>query len=112
MIERYRATAGSFAQIGSFGFFTNAIERAPFVSSDALRRAIPMIVGSIDTEVTYTCGFQPRLCAARIAVRKNFGVAKSMSVSAAEALRSPTCEETSAPVNSYGCRATVVGPLP
>jgi hypothetical protein len=37
-------------QIGSFGFFTNAIARAPSVRSGAFARAIAMIVGSIDTD--------------------------------------------------------------
>ena len=44
-----------------------AIESAPFVSSGALNRAIPMIVGSIETDAMYTCGFQPSRCVAAIA---------------------------------------------
>src|SRR4026209_256348 len=112
MIERYSATVLSFAQIGSFGFLTKAIDSAPFVSSGALSRAMPMIVGSIEIDAMYTRGFQPRLCAALIALRKNFGVAKSISVPAFDALRVTPCEETSASVNSYACFATIRGPLP
>ena len=71
-----------------------------------------MIVGSIETDAMYTCGFQASLWAAVIALRKNFGVAKSMSVSAPEALSRPTCDVTSAPVYSYACLPTILGPLP
>ena len=43
---------------------------------------------------------------------KNFGVAKSISVSAPEVLSVPIWEVTSAPVNSYDCFATTRGPFP
>src|SRR5262245_44272941 len=112
MIERYRASAGSFAQIGSFGFLTNAIERAPLVRPGALRRAMLMIVGSIETDAMYSCGFQPSLFAATTAWIMNFGVAKSISVSAPEAFSLATWAETSDAVNSYASDATTRGPLP
>ena len=51
MIVRYRATPGSFAQSGSFGFLRKAIESAPLVSSGLVQRAISMIVGSIEIDV-------------------------------------------------------------
>ena len=42
----------------------------------------------------------------------NFGVAKSISVSAREVFSLAICELTSAPVNSYDSEATILGPLP
>ncbi len=42
----------------------------------------------------------------------NFGVAKSMSVSAPAAFSFAICATTSVDVSSYGSEATILGPLP
>src|SRR4051812_41678964 len=71
-----------------------------------------MIVGSIETDAMYTCGRQPSLWAVKIAWIMNFGVAKSISVSARDALSFAMLDETSAAVYSYGSEATIFGPFP
>ena len=71
-----------------------------------------MMVGSIETDAMYRRGFHASLCAETTAWMKNFGVAKSIRVSARDAFSLAICEVTSEPVNSYDCLATIFGPLP
>ena len=52
------------------------------------------------------------MCVATIAWMKNFGVAKSMSVSAPEPFSRAIWEATSEAVSSYDSFATTRGPLP
>ena len=59
-----------------------------------------MMFGSIEIDATYTCGFQPSLCAATKPWIANFGVAKSISVSAPALFSCATCDETSVSVSS------------
>ena len=107
-----RTSSRSFAQIGSFGFSTNATDSAPFVSSGPFSRAIAIIPGLGRERGHDVLRLPPEPVAAATPWIVNCGVAKSISVSTPEARSFTIWEATSGSVYSWLSVATIVGPLP
>ena len=77
------------------------------VCGPAFRWTICITAGSIDTDVTYSVGFQPSFAAATNAWIACFGSAKMTNVSAPVAFSDVTCEMTLSACSAYDCVPTI-----
>ena len=77
------------------------------VALPAFKCTICITAGSIDTDVTYSVGFQPSFAATTNAWIACFGSAKITKVSAPDAFNCCTCESTVGSTNAYDCVATI-----
>src|SRR5574340_1776814 len=113
MIERYSFMPASFFQRGSLGSLRKLSVTVPRMVFDVpLSEASSMMFVAAETVFMITRGLQRSRFAYTIDWIANFGVAKTASTFAPEALSLAIWEETSAAVTSYGWAAITFEPEP
>ena len=108
MIWRYSFTPGDDFCVGFVGSWRKASDCAPTpVPAGEFSLTICITAGSIDTEVTYSNGFQPSFAAPTNAWIASFGSAKMTNVSAPDARSCCTWGSTSVSSNAYDSVETI-----